>query len=78
MPDLDIANPHGLPDKRRGRGTTGAPVETEVANMASISTLKARLTALKPGAYTAARLNTMTRNDLVYALRVESGDSAGI
>lgn len=67
-----------FPDKRRGRGATGADVIAESANMSTVSTLKARLTALAPTSYTAARMNTMTRNDLIYALRKASADNAGI
>lgn len=78
MPDLDINDPLGLVDKRRGRGTTGAHSMAEVNNMTSISAMKARLTALNPTSYTAARLATMNENDLVYALRVASADSASI
>jgi len=67
----------GFVDKRRGRTYDGV-VLTEEANYSKVSTLKARLTALKPSQYTAAKLNNMTVNDMVYALRVESADSAGI
>jgi hypothetical protein len=36
----------------------------------SIATLRARLTAISASTFTAARLNTMTQNDMVYALRL--------
>lgn len=78
MADLDVNDPLGFTDKRRGRGVTGATQVVEVANMSSISALKTRLTALKPSSYTAARMNSMTENDLLYALRLESADAAGI
>jgi hypothetical protein len=79
VPDLDIGNGNnGFVDKRQGRGQTGAPVQAEQANFASISTMKTRLAALAAGSYTTARLNTMSDNDLVYALRVASADAAGI
>lgn len=79
MPDLDIGNGNlGFVDKRQGRGQTGAVVEAENANYSSISTLKARLTALNSTSYTTARMATMTDNDLVYALRIASADAAGI
>ncbi len=79
MPDLDIEGPRtNFVDKRVGRGLTGATVVAETANMESVSTLKARLTALDATSYTAARLATMTKNDMIYALRVASADSAGI
>lgn len=67
----------GFVDKRRGRDQ-GTPALTESANYQTVSNLKARLTALNPTAYTAARLNSMTVNDMVYALRLASADSAGI
>lgn len=78
MADLDINDPTGVIDKRKGRGLTGAHQMTEIANTSSISALKARLTALSATKYTAARLATMTENDMLYALRLESADSAGI
>lgn len=67
----------GFTDKRRGRDQS-SPALSESANYQSVSTLKARLTALAPTSYTAARLNNMTVNDMVYALRLASADSAGI
>ncbi len=39
-------------------------------DLASISSMRARLTAISSGYYTAARLNTMTYNDMVYAIRL--------
>lgn len=78
MADLDINDPLGFVDKRRGRGLSGATQVAEVANLSSISAMKARLAALAPSSYTTARMNSMTENDLVYALRQASADSAGI
>lgn len=78
MADLDIADPLGLVDKRRGRGTTGAHTLAEVGNATSISAMKTRLTALDATSFTAERMRTMTQNDLLYALRQRSADSAGI
>jgi len=81
MADLTLGGFNASPvfvDKRRGRGGTGADVVAEAANMQSVSLLKARLTALSATSYTAARLATMTKNDLIYALRIASADSAGI
>lgn len=78
MPDLDINNAFGYVDKRTGRGLTGAHNAAEVANMTSVSALKARLTAINATSYSAARLATMTENDMLYALRLASADSAGI
>lgn len=79
MPDLDLGGANmNFVDKRNGRGLTGASNLAELANYATVSTMKARLAALNGTSYTAARLATMTDNDLVYALRVASADAAGI
>jgi hypothetical protein len=78
MADLDINDITGVVDKRTGRGRTGAHQMAEIANVTSISALKTRLTAISATKYTAARLASMTENDMLYALRVESADSAGI
>lgn len=64
-------------DKRRGRTQDGVtPAESN--NFDEISTLKSRLTTISATKYSTARLATMTVNDMVYALRLETGDSAGI
>lgn len=79
MADLDINDPFGLVDKRRGRGTTTTSHQlAEASNLTTVAAMKARLTALNPTTYTSARLATMTENDLIYAIRVASADSAGI
>ena len=80
MADLDLggsANTEFI-DKRNGRGLTGASNLAELANYATVSTMKARLAALAASSYTTARMNTMTDNDLTYALRVASADAASI
>ena len=64
-------------DKRKDPRTNALTL-SEAANYVTIASLKARLTALKPTTYTAAKMNTMTVNDLVHALRQESADSAGV
>lgn len=78
MADLDLGTTAQVTDKRLGRGNTGADVMAEVANSTNISLLKTRLAALNGTSYTAARMATMTENDLLYALRVASADAAGI
>lgn len=78
MADLDINNPLGVTDKRAGRGSTGANTLAEYANMGSVAAMKTRLQAIDATYFTTARLNNMTENDLVYALRLRSADSAGI
>jgi hypothetical protein len=64
----------GLTFRNETQGTNAALVATP-ANYASISAMKTRLAAINGTSYTTARLNTMTVNDLVYALRLN--DDAG-
>lgn len=51
------------------QGSNAALVATP-ANYASVSAMKARLTAINATSFTAARLANMTVNDLIYALRL--------
>lgn len=77
MADHQLGNqPVRFVDKRRTRGAFNTL--TEAANYPSVAAMRTRLAALKPAAYTTANLNAMTVNDLQYALRLETGDSAGI
>lgn len=80
MADQQIGNQPGVAAVHTGSGTqrsnmTGSNTgpgngwDDTTANDDSIATMKARLTAINAGYYTAARLNTMTPNDLLYALR---------
>lgn len=78
MADLDIEDPFGLVDKRRGRGTSGAHTLAEANNLTSVSAMKTRLTAINATKYSAARLASMTKNDMEYAIRLETADSAGV
>jgi hypothetical protein len=70
MAQNDIKNPLEFIDKRRATraGSNAAPVTTP-ANFLSISGMRARLAAAAPSTYTTARLEQMTRNDMVMALR---------
>lgn len=78
MADIDVrGNVFGFNDKRNGRGAA-ARVTVEDANLLDVATMKARLTVLDGAYYTAARLNQMTINDMVYAIRLKSADVAGI
>jgi len=69
---------NGFIDKRIGRLNTGASVLAEEANYDNVEAMKTRLTTINAARYTTQRLAFMTENDLVYALRIETGDSAGI
>lgn len=80
MADQQIGNPAGVAAVDNGGGTnrsnlngggTGAPQGAHWdVDYVSIATLRARLAAIDAGFYTAARLNAMSRNDMVYAVRV--------
>lgn len=50
-------------------GNTAAAVATP-ANYASVTALRSRLATINAGYYTAAKLNQMTLNDMVYAVRL--------
>ena len=77
MANIDVrGNPYGFADKRKGRGSDTSVV-AEHANLKDVASMRARLTALDAN-YTAARLDKMTINDMVYAIRVKSADAAGI
>lgn len=67
----------GFVDKRRSGSLTDTTPLGTIANYASRATLEARLAAISATSYTAARLRTMTMNDLVYAVRTHD-DSAGL
>lgn len=84
MANIERENPLGYVDKRRvaadAGNANGNPVAagtSDASNYASVAGLRARLTAVNGAYYTAARLEGMTKNDMVYAVRV-ADDSAGI
>lgn len=66
----------GLTFRNETQGTSAALLTTP-ANYLSVTALKARLTAISGTSYTAARLNTMTINDMIYAVRLND-DAASI
>jgi hypothetical protein len=70
---VDMDENIGVVDKRRGRGTNTSQLATP-GNYVSVGTLETRLLAI---GYTQARINQMTWNDMVYAVRIND-DAAGI
>lgn len=68
----------GFVDKRRGRVNASTTQLAEEANYDNVASLRTRLAAISATKYSAVKLDAMTRNDMVYALRVETSDSAGI
>lgn len=69
MADSDLGELAGFVDKRRVKGQTGSSLATPV-NYNSVSSLRTRLAAANGTYFTTARLNQMTENDMVYALRL--------
>lgn len=63
-------------DKRRTKNSQTVLYTTPL-NYVGITQLRARLNAANAGRYTSAFLDTMTYNDMVYALRV-TDDPTGI
>ena len=75
MANLNVNNRLGVIDKRNGRGTAVSPLASD-ANNKDITARKARLTAIS-ALYTADRLDKMTANDMLYAIRLND-DAAGV
>lgn len=76
MADVERENVSGFVDRRRTQASTDDNIATS-ANFADVQALRARLTAINAGYFTAARLNNMTKNDMVYAVRLND-EAAGI
>jgi hypothetical protein len=62
---------NGTTNKSNMNGGTGAPdAALDVDNTDNIAAMKTRLAAISGTTYTAAVLNTMTYNDMEYAIRL--------
>jgi hypothetical protein len=74
----DLDTNLGFVDKRRTGpgGVTATPTGTD-ANYSDVAALRARLAAINAGLYTAAYLDLMTKNDMVYAVRL-ADDPTGV
>lgn len=77
MAAIDLNSAYGFVDARVARGINGSSILAEQNNYDTLQDMRTRLTAINGTYYTAARLDTFTYNDLVYALR-QASDSAGI
>lgn len=77
MADQQVGNVHGLPIVHKGdadsppnlAGTNDPQVGFSDSDMLSIGALRTRLAAIDAGYYTADKLNEMTYNDMVFAVR---------
>lgn len=77
MPQLDNEANDGVVDKRYAAKTQSGTNLATAANYQSHASLDTRLTAINAGYFTTARLNMMTKNDKVYAVRLND-DAAGM
>ncbi len=78
MADTEQEHTIGYTDKRRTQSQTKIPgTQGTTVNYNDVGALRARLTAVAAASYPATRLNTMTKNDMVYALRL-ADDAAGV
>lgn len=81
MANQDTDPNDGMADKRfTSRLTAEAGNAANIAtpaNYQSVSAMRTRLAAINAGYYTAARLNQMSRNDMIFAIR-QNDDLAGI
>lgn len=83
MADAQIGNLHGVNAAHVGdadtktnlNGGTDVQVPWTDTDLVSISAMRTRLAAIDADYYTAARLNNMTYNDMVYAIRVNDSAS---
>jgi len=72
MADLEVGSIHGV-NANAGQNINGGDDDGAAFNdsdMLTIDAMRARLTAISATSYTVARLNTMTKNDMIYAIRV--------
>lgn len=76
MADSNLGTLGDVVDKRQTQGAGTSPIGTP-ANYEDVTALRSRLGTINGALYTAAYLNTMTKNDMVYAVRLND-DTAGI
>ncbi len=75
MADSDIENPFGFVDRRDTQGAANQPGNLASFRYTAVALLRQELAA-RSGYYTTARLNEMTKNDMIFALRTFD-DAAG-
>lgn len=78
MADQQLGNIHGVAAAHVGDSDTKTNINGSNvpgagfydADQATIDAMRTRLAAISAGEYTAAKLNTMTVNDMAYAIRL--------
>jgi hypothetical protein len=76
MANANLGVVRSVVDKRQTQGLDTQQIATP-ANYASVAAMRTRLNAISATSYSATRLDSMTVNDMVYALRLND-DAAGI
>lgn len=72
MATTQVKNALGIVDKRMAPLRSNANSQyngTVHTNTKDVAALRARLTAINPTSYTSARLDAMTVNDMIFAIR---------
>ena len=71
MANANTRNVYGIVDKRRD-GTSGANAAAAAfaTNTRDVTSMRARLTAINGTTFTAQRLDQMTTNDMLHAIRL--------
>lgn len=78
MANLQTHNILGVHDKRTGAGSGTTPLNAAMlGNLKDVNSMRTRLTAISSTTYTPARLDAMTVNDMIYAIRLND-DPAGL
>lgn len=77
MARTTLGNRQSITDRRMVQGNVGANVLATPAEYETVAAMRTRLAAFQAGTYTAAYLDLMSYNDMVYALRL-ADDAAGI
>lgn len=80
MADAELVHPLGIIDKRNTQGTASRVTSPTLAIYNDINQMRTYLAASTghgAGYYSVSRLNQMTRNDMVMAVR-QLADAAGI
>jgi hypothetical protein len=76
--NVETENSKGFTDKRRLPAAAARPgTATTAVSYNDVATLRTRLQAINGAYYTTARLDGLTKNDMVYAVRL-ADDAAGI
>lgn len=80
MANQSIKNYHGFVDKRRGNSSSVNPSTALISagNGKDITAMRARLTAISGTIYTSAVLNSMTENDMAYAILLKDDAASGV